>query len=60
MTPDGRTLFINIQHPGEPLDDTVFASDPGAPSRFSSWPFGGRPRSATVGITRDDGGVIGT
>ncbi len=51
-TPDGRTLFINIQHPGE-------GSDGKAPS--SHWPDGGRarPRSATVVITREDGGVIG-
>ena len=42
ITPDGRTLFLNIQHP-----------DPG-------WPApGGRPRSATVVVTKDDGGVIG-
>ncbi|MFM2052527.1 MAG: hypothetical protein RL456_564 [Pseudomonadota bacterium] len=42
MTPDGRTLFVNIQHP-----------DPGWPEPT------GRPRSATVAITKDDGGVIG-
>jgi len=53
---DGRALFVNIQHPGE---DTSSLRDPAA---FTShWPDGGnaRPRSATVVITRDDGGVIG-
>lgn len=47
-TPNGRTMFVNIQHPGEPPPST--------------WPDGGtaRPRSATVIITRDDGGIIGT
>jgi hypothetical protein len=56
-TPDGRTLFINIQHPGENTKPG------GAPE--SLWPgnkgYGrpGRPRSATIVITRDDGGVIG-
>ena len=30
------------------------------PSSVSSWPFGGRPRSATVAIQRIDGGEIGT
>ncbi|TFZ05586.1 PhoX family phosphatase [Ramlibacter henchirensis] len=60
MTPDGRTMFINIQHPGETPSDR---SDPADPARFSNWPDyrpGGRPRSATVVIRRADGGVIGT
>ena len=60
MTPDGRTLFINIQHPGETPSDR---SDPSEPARFSNWPDyrpGGRPRSATVVIRKRDGGVIGT
>jgi hypothetical protein len=55
-TPDGKTLFINIQHPGE---ETVPNFSTGA---FGShWPGGGltRPRSATIVITRDDGGDIG-
>ncbi|EGI76325.1 PhoX family protein [Hylemonella gracilis] len=55
---DGRALFINIQHPGENTLD----ADIGDPSKFEShWPDGGnaRPRSATVVITRDDGGRIG-
>lgn len=57
-TPDGRTLFVNIQHPGEETKP----GDIGTPSAFTShWPDGGmsRPRSATVAITRNDGGVIG-
>jgi uncharacterized protein len=56
-TPDGRTMFVNIQHPGESPSET---SDPAAPSKISKWPFGGRPRSATVVIRKADGGVIGT
>lgn len=59
-TPDGRTMFVNIQHPGETPSDR---SDPADPSRYSSWPDGGkgtRPRSATVIIRKNDGGVIGT
>ncbi len=61
-TPDGRALFINIQHPGE---DTK-AADLLNEKTQSAWPgnvgYGkpGRPRSATIVITRDDGGVIGT
>ncbi len=45
LTPDQRTMFINIQHPGGvwPHEDGVDV-----------------PRSATVVITKDDGGVIGS
>ncbi len=58
-TPDGRSLFVNIQHPGETSGS---ASDPAQPRRLSNWPDfnpAGRPRSATLVIRRDDGGVIG-
>lgn len=58
-TPDGKALFINIQHPGE---DTAAASL-SDPTKFGShWPDGGtaRPRSATVVITKNDGGRIGS
>ena len=55
-TPDGKALFVNIQHPGE----TTAVANINAP--LSSWPgaAGARPRSATIVITRSDGGVIGT
>lgn len=47
-TPDQRTMFVNIQHPGESPQSSTF-------------PFGSTPpRSATVVITKNDGGVIGT
>jgi secreted PhoX family phosphatase len=58
MAPDGRSLFINVQHPGEPLSGVTF-NDPGKPTEWSTWPDGGRPRSATVVITKNDGGLIG-
>jgi secreted PhoX family phosphatase len=50
FTPDGKTLFINIQHPGE------------SAANASHWPDGGSTltRSATVIVTKNDGGVIGT
>ena len=64
-TPDGKALFVNIQHPGE----TIAAADVADPARYTShWPGnagygnGGalaRPRSATIVITKDDGGRIG-
>ena len=58
-TPDGRTMFVNIQHPGETPSER---SNPAEPRRYSNWPdFSpiGRPRSATVVVRRVDGGVIG-
>ncbi len=60
LTPDGRTMFINVQHPGETPTDR---SDPADPAKFSNWPDykpGGRPRSSTVVIRRADGGLVGT
>ena len=42
-------MFVNIQHPGE--------------GGGSTWPHDDgitTPRSATVVVTKDDGGVIGT
>jgi hypothetical protein len=60
LTPDGKTMFVNIQHPGETPSDR---SDPAEPNKFSNWPDyrpGGRPRSATVVIRKVDGGLIGT
>lgn len=53
-TPDNRTLFINLQHPGEGSEEN--------PILTSHWPDGGsaRPRSAVVVITRNDGGVVGS
>ena len=60
-TADGRTLFVNVQHPGE----RTAAFGAGPFSFQSQWPgnkgygAGSRPRSATIVITRNDGGVIG-
>lgn len=55
-TPDGRTLFVGIQHPGE-------GGTPAAPT--SNWPASqtgastARPRSAVVFVTKSDGGIVG-
>lgn len=60
FTPDGTTMFISIQHPGETPSER---SDPREPRKYSNWPDyqpGGRPRSANVVIRKRDGGVIGT
>ncbi len=44
-TPDGKSLWLNIQHPG--------ISYPASDGKT-------RPRSTTVLVTKNDGGVIGT
>jgi secreted PhoX family phosphatase len=65
-TPDERTMFVGIQHPGETPDlpsGSDSRNDPENPKAFSSWPdgdAGGRPRSACIVITKDDGGEIGS
>ena len=56
-TPDMKTMFVNIQHPGEPDSER---SNPAEVTKVSTWPDNARPRSATVAITKLDGGVIGT
>ena len=59
-TPDGTSMFVNIQHPGETPSER---SDPAKPTAISAWPSGaagGRPRSATIVIRKGDGGLIGT
>jgi secreted PhoX family phosphatase len=38
MAPDGRSLFVNIQHPGGPASER---SDPVAPRAISNWPISG-------------------
>ncbi len=61
LTPDNRSMFLNVQHPGERGN---------LENLQSSWPNpngdalalavpGDRPRTATIVITRDDGGEIG-
>ncbi|MGW1996501.1 PhoX family protein [Embleya sp. NPDC001921] len=62
FTPDHRTMFVNIQHPGE-ATTAWGAPTPENPRAVSNWPDfdpAGRPRSATIVIRKRDGGVIGT
>ncbi|WP_420030900.1 alkaline phosphatase PhoX [Sphingomonas japonica] len=56
-TPDGRTLFVNIQHPGEGGEANAPTSNWPA-SQDGSPPSTTRPRSATVVVTKNDGGVV--
>jgi uncharacterized protein len=64
-TPDGRAMFVGIQHPGEDWVTSFIQN--------STWPDNGanglttnsqigtsKPRSGVVVITKNDGGVIGT
>ena len=61
-TPDGKSMFVNIQHPGESPSERT---DPGKETALSHWPHNqfkttpaGRPRSGTIVIRKRDGGVI--
>ena len=50
VTPDRRTMFINLQHPGN-----------GDPAQTGFPDYGGAvPRDATLALTRKDGGIIGS
>ncbi|WP_249597516.1 PhoX family protein [Peribacillus frigoritolerans] len=44
LAPDGETLFMSVQHPGEESEDV---NNP-----TSRWPFGDIPRPSVVAITR--------
>ena len=62
-TSDGKAIFVNIQHPGE---NTALANINDPAKYTSQWPgnagygAGRRPRSATIVITKNDGGRIGS
>lgn len=64
-TPDGRSMFVGIQHPGEDWR-TGFTDNSSWPDNGNNGPttFTGttvaKPRSSVIVITKDDGGVIGT
>lgn len=62
LTPDHRTMFVNIQHPGEGMPADFTANRFGSHWPASQWEPGSRerPRSATLVVTREDGGEIGT
>jgi secreted PhoX family phosphatase len=60
--PDGRTVFVNVQHAGERTPGQG-APTPDDPRVVSNWPDhapSGRPRSATVVFRRRDGGRVTT
>jgi secreted PhoX family phosphatase len=65
-TPDNKTFFVGIQHPGEDWTGSLTSN--------STWPDNGlngpttlssvvpvrKPRSSMFVVTKDDGGIIGT
>jgi secreted PhoX family phosphatase len=48
FSPDQKTLFVGIQHPGE-----------NGGSTFPEHLPNGKPRSSVMAITREDGGIVG-
>ena len=56
-TPDGKTMFVNFQHPGAHGSAEDFAAGKFG-SGFPDYD-GTVPRSATVVVTKNDGGIVG-
>ncbi|BCX19302.1 MAG: dTDP-glucose 4,6-dehydratase [Geminicoccaceae bacterium] len=58
FTPDGRTLFVAIQHPGEEDLEGNSGTFENPPTRWPDFKEGWPPRPSIVVITKEDGGVI--
>ena len=56
FTPNGKTMFLSVQHPGQSL--TKGWDDPN--TRWPDFQIGRPPRPAVVAIRKKDGGEIGS
>jgi secreted PhoX family phosphatase len=54
-----NALFVNIQHPGEGTPANSAATGGGGLAPEAAYGPAKRPRSATIVITRNDGGKVG-
>jgi uncharacterized protein len=59
FTPDGRTIFLSVQHPAEGADITVSNFEKPT-TRWPDFSDGMPPRPSLVAVTKDDGGLIGS
>jgi len=59
FTPDGKTLFLAIQHPAEEDAEGNAGSFENPPTRWPDFADGMPARPSVVVITKEDGGPIG-